>query len=209
MKPLFIVLEGIDSSGKSTQAELLYNYYLSITQPVVVSPEPTNGPIGKFIRTILSQQVNLYQNNQSFDRQMSYLFAADRHYHVYNQNEGILTLLRQKVTIISTRYYFSSLAYHCQNPRDWELVKSLNQEFPNPDLLIYLDIPLEICLTRLAERATPEVYENKHKLQQVKSNYQVIWREYQGLKLQLDATQSQEKIHQQIVEFIEKNLSSD
>lgn len=209
MKSLFIVLEGIDSSGKSTQAELLSNYYLNKNQRVVISPEPTSGPIGKFIRSILSQQINLEQNSEYFDQQMSYLFAADRYYHLYNQKEGVINLLKQQVTIISTRYYFSSLAYHCQEPQDWELVTRLNQGFPNPDLVIYLDIPLEISLARLAVKSNQEIYENQQKLKQVQLNYQKIFQEYSGLQIQLDGTDPEEIIHEQIVQFIESNFSRD
>jgi len=202
MQPLFIVLEGIDSSGKSTQAELLYNYYNSINQPVVLSPEPTDGPIGKFIRNILNQQINLEQNPENFEQQMSYLFAADRYYHLYNQKDGIITLLKQNVTIISTRYYFSSLAYHSHSQEDQELVTRLNQNFPNPDIFIYLNIPLDISLQRLQQKSNKEVYENQEKLSLVRENYQKIFQSYCGIKLEIDATQSPETIHKHIIDFI-------
>jgi len=202
MQPLFIVLEGIDSSGKSTQAELLYNYYNSINQAVVLSPEPTDGPIGKFIRNILNQQINLEQNPENFEQQMSYLFAADRYYHLYNQKDGIITLLKQNVTIISTRYYFSSLAYHSHSQEDQELVTRLNQNFPNPDIFIYLNIPLDISLQRLQQKSNKEVYENQEKLSLVRENYQKIFQSYCGIKLEIDATQSPETIHKHIIDFI-------
>lgn len=207
MQALFIVFEGIDSSGKSTQAKLLQDYYLSVHQPAILSPEPTDGPIGQFIRNILHQQINLEQNQDNFEQQMSYLFAADRYYHLYNQNDGVCTLLQQQMTIISTRYYFSSLAYHGHSLKTQELVKRLNQDFPQPDLLIYLDIPLEVCLARLQDKSQKDVYENKHKLNKVKTNYQQIVQEYPGLKLVIDATKSQKQIHQQIVQFIETKFS--
>ncbi|TVQ42747.1 MAG: dTMP kinase [Gloeocapsa sp. DLM2.Bin57] len=207
MQALFIVFEGIDSSGKSTQAKLLQDYYLSVNQPAILSPEPTDGPIGQFIRNILHQQINLEQNQDNFEQQMSYLFAADRYYHLYNQTSGVFTLLQQQITIISTRYYFSSLAYHGHSLKIQELVKRLNQDFPQPDLLIYLDIPLEVSLARLQDKSQKDVYENKQKLNKVQANYQQIVQEYSGLKLVIDARKSQEEIHQQIVHFIEKNFS--
>ena len=203
MQALFIVFEGIDSSGKSTQAKLLQKYYLSLNHQAVLSPEPTDGPIGKFIRNILNQQVNLAQSPDNFEQQMSYLFAADRYYHLYNEREGILTLLKQKINVISTRYYFSSLAYHGHCQKNLELVKKLNKDFPEPDLLIYLDIPLDISLARLQDKSAKDVYENKEKLTKVKANYQNILQEYQGLKLILDATEKPEIIQRKIVQFIE------
>jgi dTMP kinase len=202
MQTLFIVFEGIDSSGKSTQAELLQNYYLALNHPAVLSPEPTDGPIGKFIRSILNQQINLAQSPDNFEQQMSYLFAADRYYHLHNQREGILSLLKQEITVISTRYYFSSLAYHGHCQKNLELVKTLNQDFPQPDLLIYLDIPLDVSLARLQDKSQKDVYENKDKLTKVKANYYNILQEYQGLKIIINATEEAAKINQKIVQFI-------
>jgi len=83
-KKLFIVFEGIDSSGKTTQAELLKNYFLDLKEKVVISPEPSNGIIGNLIRQALKQRIIFSKEPNLFDEQMAYLFAADRHDHLYN-----------------------------------------------------------------------------------------------------------------------------
>lgn len=209
MKALFIVFEGLDGSGTSTQAELLQQYFTSCHQQAIISPEPTDGPIGKFIRSILNHQVDLNQTDHRFDQQMSYLFAADRHYHLYHSQTGLMSLLDQGITVISTRYYFSSFAYHCHQPQDWELVKRLNRQFPAPDLVVYLDIPLKITLERIQTRSTQEIYENEQKLTQVKTNYEQLFATYPGLQLKLDATQGKKTIHNQIVDFIRKQIFVD
>lgn len=207
MKASFIVFEGLDGSGTSTQAQLLLQYYIHHNYQAIISPEPTSGPIGKFIRSVLNQQVDLEaKTSESFDQQMSYLFAADRYYHLYNKTNGVVNLLQNHITVISTRYYFSSFAYHCHQSQDWELVKRLNQGFPPPDLFIYLDIPLAVSLARLETRSQREIYENQQKLTQVKANYEKVLREYTGLKLQLDATETKEAIHDMIVQFIDSKL---
>jgi len=208
MKALFIVFEGIDGSGTSTQAELLHNYFITQGKKTVVSPEPTSGPVGKLIRQILNNnQILFMPNDRNFDEQMSYLFAADRYYHIYNQQEGVLSLLQQNINVISTRYYFSSLAYHCQEPEDFAHVQLLNQNFPEPDLVIYIDIPVQNALIRLEEREYREVYEQEEKLTKVQVNYNHIFKKYKKNSLIIDGQKDVKNIHQSIVKFIENKLN--
>ena len=205
MKGLFIVLEGIDCSGKSTQSELLKDYFIAQGKQAVLSPEPSSGPIGNLIREIMKRRVILTKDSQKFDEQMAYLFAADRHDHLYNDIDGVFKLTNEQICVICTRYTFSSLAYNCHSQEEFEFVSRLNQRFPNPDLLIALEIPVEVALTRLNQKGTSiEIYETQEKLTQVSQNYQRIFRNYQGLLLNLDGTQGQQSIHQKIVEFIER-----
>lgn len=206
MKPLFIVFEGIDGSGTSTQAQLLKEYFLSRGEGAIVSPEPSEGCIGKLIREALKNKSILLQNNQNFDEQMAYLFAADRHYHLYNELDGVFKSIEQDHThVITPRYYFSSLAYNANNEQEFQFISRLNQKFPNPDLVIYIDLPIQVALTRLKERSLLEVYENQEKLTKVRQNYQLIFNNYQGLLLQVDGTQSKELLAQKVIEFLPKN----
>ena len=110
MKPLFIVFEGIDGSGKTTQAEQLKCYWINQGDRAVISSEPTEGMIGKLIRKAMQDKLLLNQHGVTFDEQMAYLFAADRHYHLFNELDGVYQLLRSDIHVLSTRYYFSSLA---------------------------------------------------------------------------------------------------
>ena len=207
MKGLFIVFEGVDGSGSSTQALLLKDYVLARGCRTVLSPEPSNGPIGNLIRQIMKKRVILTRDSQRFDEQMAYLFAADRHDHLYNDIDGVFKLVNDGYHVITTRYYFSSLAYNCRSRDDWEFISSLNQKFPNPDLVIYIDIPLEVSLQRLSDRSLKEVYENKDKLTQVRQNYQNIFAKYKGLFLQVNGTETVNKIHQHIVDFLNDNFA--
>jgi len=198
-KKLFIVFEGIDSSGKTTQAELLKNYFLDLKETVVISPEPSNGIIGNLIRQALKQRIIFSKEPNLFDEQMAYLFAADRHDHLYNDIDGVFKLIQDNYHVISTRYYFSSLAYNCESVEQYNFIKKLNDRFPNPDLTIYIDIPIEVSLTRLQERSLQEIYETKTKLTKVREQYQKIFAEYDGNAIAIDGTQDQQQIHQQIV----------
>ena len=209
MKKLFIVIEGIDCSGKTTQAELLKEYFITQKQQAVISPEPSNGIIGNMIRQALKQRIIFTRDRTLFDEQMAYLFAADRHDHLYNDIDGVFKLIEDNYHVISTRYYFSSLAYNCDTTEKFNFIKKLNDRFPNPDLTIYLDLPIEASLVRLQERSLQEIYETKSKLTQVTKQYQKIFAEYDGRAIALDATQDREHIHRLIVEQVEAIITID
>ena len=203
MKPLFIVFEGIDGSGKTTQAERLKDYLIEQGEPAVISPEPSTGLIGKLIREAMQKSIIAIQNQQRFEEQMAYLFAADRHYHLYNDGDGVFKLINQDQThVITPRYYFSSLAYNCHTQAEYDFVSRLNQSFPAPDLVVYLDIPVEVALARIAERAELECYEEEEKLTQVSLNYKRIFESYSGLLLTLDGTQPEAELQKTIIEFM-------
>lgn len=209
MKGQFIVFEGIDGSGTSTQAEMLKKYFLSLEKKSYQTSEPSSGPIGNMIRQAFKGRLNLskganpnIKDGDLFDEQMAYLFAADRHDHLYNEIDGVIKLVDEGVTVISTRYYFSSYAYHCTSNADFELVKNLNARFPKPDLVIFLDNPIYISMKRIKNRAFKDEYENENKLKLVKKNYDTIFNVYDGEMLSLDATDTITNIHNKIVDKI-------
>ncbi|QCS49884.1 dTMP kinase [Picosynechococcus sp. PCC 11901] len=198
----FIVFEGIDGSGSSTQAELLYQYFQRQKIPAVLSPEPSNGIIGNLVRETLRQRLRFTTDPTQLNRQLAYLFAGDRHDHLYNEIDGVFKQLAAGIQVITTRYYFSSLAYNASNAAEYEFIYRLNQDFPNPDLVFYFDLPVEVALERVQRRSHQEIYETKTKLTQVRQNYQQIFQTYPGNWQQLDATQPPETIHQKILQTI-------
>jgi dTMP kinase len=206
IKGIFIVFEGIDGSGTSTQAEMLNNYFLNNQKRCHLTSEPSNGPVGNMIRQAFKGRLNLskgenpyYVGGNLFDEQMAYLFAADRHDHLYNDIDGIIKLINQGITVISTRYYFSSYAYHCSSDADFELVTNLNSRFPKPDLVVYLNNTVLVSINRMQNRAFKDEYENEMKLNAVKNNYTRIFDTYDGEVLIIDATDSIDNIHKAIV----------
>lgn len=210
---MFIVFEGVDGSGTSTQSELLNNYFKNKGDVSFLTCEPSSGPIGNMIRQGMKGRVTfskgdnpLLKDGDLFDEQMAYLFAADRHDHLYNPVDGVIKQVSNGAVVISTRYYFSSFAYHCSSEEDFTLVQALNSRFPKPDLVIYLDNPVEESLKRMSTRAFADEYENEKKLIQVKSNYSRIFNEYDGELLMLSATQSIKSIHQSIIDKVESLL---
>lgn len=194
----FIVFEGIDGSGTSTQSELLKDFLLDNNINAVTTCEPSSGPIGNMIREGFKKRLSFVNDEKLFDEQMAYLFAADRHDHIHNEVDGIYYLNKKGITTISTRYFFSSLVYHVNNEEEYNFVKKLNEKFPLPDLTIYIDNPVEISLQRISLRAHRDAYENKEKLEKVKLNYKKVFEEYNKNLLIIDGSKSIDEIHNEI-----------
>lgn len=198
----FIVFEGLDGSGTSTQAALLEKRLNQEGHRCHLTSEPSAGPIGQMIRQAFKGRLRFSQEPDRFDQQMAHLFSADRFDHLYNEWDGVLPMLARGMTVISTRYFFSSYAYHCTRDGDWALVERLNRDFPNPDLLVYLRNPVDESVRRLQARATLDSYETPDKLSQVSENYNRILNDYPGCKVVIDATRPPQDIHEIIVQHL-------
>lgn len=207
MRGKFLVFEGIDGSGTSTQSALLQQALQTRGIKCAITCEPSDGPIGNLIRQIFKGRVKASHGENPhrpggdlFDEQMAYLFAADRHDHLYNEIDGVNQLLEKGVTVICTRYFFSSIAYHCASESDFNFVYELNKNFPNPDLIIYLDNPTEESLKRIENRKFKDSYENQDKLNQAKENYRKAIERYTGQVVQIPANDQISVIHEKILE---------
>ncbi len=139
----FVVLEGIDGAGKSTQAKFLGERLTSHGRRVVLSREPTMGQYGKLLRE------SAQSGRLSIDEEVE-LFLKDRREHV---NELILPRLREGCVVIVDRYYFSTAAYQGARGVDPQELIRRNEEFaPEPDLLVLFDLPVEDGLARVRAR---------------------------------------------------------
>lgn len=165
---LFIALEGIDGSGKSTQVKLLAERLLQKGHKVYTTFEPTDNPIGAMIRSILQHET------KADEPTIAALFAADRLDHLLNKKNGILKMLAEGYTVITDRYYLSSYAYHSVHvPMDWVIASNAySAQFRRPDVNIYIDMDAAISMQRLAaNRHSTDIYETLENLQKVKANY--------------------------------------
>jgi dTMP kinase len=164
----FIVIEGIDGSGKSTQIELLKENLEKAGHHVKTTFEPTDGPIGKLIRQVFRHEIPADQHT------IAGLFLADRLEHILNKENGLLQWLKEGFTVISDRYYLSSFAYHGVHV-DMDWVISCNQkcaELLRPDLNIFIDITPEVSMKRLQKgRDELEMYETLENLTNVREAY--------------------------------------
>lgn len=164
----FIVFEGIDGSGKSTQVKLLTERLKEEQQAVYQTFEPTNSPIGSLIRNML------YGRIQGDEKTMAALYLADRLDHIQNDTNGMLKYLEAGNHVVSDRYYFSSYAYHVPYvSMDWVVdANSECAELLRPDLILFIDISTEMSLDRLQKgRAVLDKYENFERISRVRKNY--------------------------------------
>lgn len=158
--PLFIVFEGIDGCGKSTQLKLLCQKLTALGRTCVPTAEPTTSTTGKLLRAALSG------SDPRTAAEMAALFTLDRIHH--NKGEGgIDACLAKGHDVISDRYYYSSLAYQ-GSLTDYDWVRRMNCDCPEirkPDLCIFLDMSPKAALTRIGNRGeTKEIYEQEETL---------------------------------------------
>ena len=143
MKGVFICIEGLDGSGKSTQAKLLTKKLCKAGYNAVFTAEPSQGKIGKFIRKRLFEQERLPTTVEAL------LFAADRIEHVQNT---IVPALNEGKIVISDRYVYSSLAYQGSAGLDLNWIETINDNAKKPDLSIFVDVAPEVVLDRLKRK---------------------------------------------------------
>lgn len=155
--PKFIVFEGIDGAGKTTQIKLLCSALESLGIKCKTTVEPTELPSGRLLRRALSGEL------KKTPIEMAEMFAADRVLHNTDPEEGISRMLADGYTVISDRYYYSSLAYQGA-ALGYDTVARLNLEnkdIRRPDICIFLDLTPEKSLERIGGRGeSKEIYEN-------------------------------------------------
>jgi dTMP kinase len=148
----FVVFEGCDGSGTSTQLELLRRRFGGGLPKLVCGFEPTDGPVGRLLRGALRGNPRLCPQT------MAHLFAADRAEHLYGTG-GIAELANGGSLVVSDRYTLSSLVYQGLECGD-ALPRTLNSGFPAPELLLFFDIDPETALRRIENsRETKDIYE--------------------------------------------------
>lgn len=185
----FVVFEGIDGAGTSTQVKLITE---SDPGKYYATAEPTKNETGKFLRRMLAGDFSVDEKTAS------YLFAADRCEHIFGKG-GIIETLNQNKIVISDRYLFSSLAYQSISC-GLDLPTLINSPFPLPQILFYFDIDPEISIKRIEGRnEAKEIYEKIELQKKIAEKYEQIIQKYEknpeGMHvIRIDATEPIEKI---------------
>jgi dTMP kinase len=205
--PLFIVLEGIDGSGTTTQLELVADY-LRARPPgksVLATREPSQGPVGQLLRAILLGQHANPDGTPVDGRAMALLFAADRRDHLVREIEPALA---RGSDVVSDRYLLSSLAYQAvEADRRW--VERLAEGVRVPDLTLVLDVPVEIAADRRRRAGrTTERYDADGTLAEVAVNYRRLAGAGDPRVVLLDAAKSVEQVRELIIAEIERRLGA-
>ena len=167
-KGKFIVLEGIDGSGKSSQIGPLVKRLEALGLSCRADREPTGGPVGSLIRQIFTGRVS------ADNRVIAALYAADRLDHLVNEVDGLCAAIDKGITVVSDRYYFSSYAYHSVDvDMDWVIgANSLSADLLRPTLTVFLDVPVETALDRIRKnRAVQEIFDREDRLRKTRELY--------------------------------------
>jgi dTMP kinase len=210
-KGQYIVLEGIDGSGKTTQIEKLYEYFKKQGKEVVRTREPRKdeGLIGELIQKILNGK----QEVPSVAIQ--YLFSADRGMH---HSELIEPALKAGKIVISDRCFWSAVPYGVldhneefdSNTAKYILVSqsilSMYHQFIAPDTTIYLDIPVEKAVARLSKMThEKEIYEEKQKIIKAKEGYEWLLKQFPEEFKIIDGTRTVDEVAEEIIKIISRS----
>ena len=164
----FIVLEGIDGSGKSSQIGPLAERIQGLGLRCRADREPTGGPVGSLIRQIFTGRVS------ADNRVIAALYAADRIDHLVNSVDGLCAAIGQGITVVRDRYYFSSYAYHSVDlDMDWVIqANAVSAGLLRPTLTVFLDVPVETALERIRKnRFVEEIFDGEARLRRTRELY--------------------------------------
>jgi dTMP kinase len=202
---VFIVLEGIDGAGKSTQAKLLKIWFEERGYEVVLTKEPTDTAFGRLIRRLVltGGREGIIDGAKISHEAEALLFAADRAEHV---DKLIRPALESGKVVISDRYFYSSLAYQWARGLDLEWLIDLNRFAIRPDLVLLLDLPVKESMKRLKSRSIKSEFDRIYELQRkVRENYLKLAERFREIKI-VNALDDVEEVHRQIVALVEAML---
>lgn len=193
----FICIEGIDSSGKTTQARRLASNLRRKGFDAVYTTEPSSGKVGRLIRRYV-----LDRKRRVLIALEALLFAADRVDHLETK---IKPALERGKVVVCDRYVYSTLAYQGAAGLDLKWIELINRFTLVPDLALFLDIPPEIVEKRLKrKRSVMETLPNQQKVREV---YMQMVRD--GRLNLVDGTKSKEQVSEQVFavvfSFLEKH----
>jgi len=189
---IFVVLEGIDGSGKTSIALSLKDKLASNNYKTIITREPTFFESGRLLRKYL----NLFDLNKRDPIYEALLFAADRMLHV---NSFIKPLLSKGYIVICDRYFYSSLVYQSTDgvPEDW--IRIINKYALQPDCAFFIDVPPNIAMNRIANHKK-SMFETLNFLEKVYKKYKKLVDE--GLLKPVDGTRSINKITNELYNMV-------
>ena len=163
-KGIFICIEGLDGSGKTTHAYRLVRNLQKKGFDAVYTTEPSRGELGKFIRT------SILQGKKRVPRVVeALLFAVDRVEHL---EKMVKPALKEGKIVISDRCVYSSLAYQGAAGLDLEWIEEINRMALPPDLALYIDVPPEVVVKRIRrKKSVMERLETQRKVKDVYMKY--------------------------------------
>ena len=205
----FIVFEGIDGAGTSTQTALLGEALCEQDHAVHLTREPSDGPVGVLIRLILTRRLVVPGcRGPCFPcmETMALLFAADRIDHLESE---MVPNLNDGVTVVSDRYVYSSIAYQTLTARTGDdsamaWITSVNSRARWPDLVLVIDVPADVAAVRRGQRGgADEMYEVDALQCRLRESYLSLPERYPEQSIEvIDGSQSVESVQQAVLERV-------
>jgi len=200
----FIVFDGLDGSGLSTQASLLVDFLNKKSEKLklgyagaYLTKEPTKSLIGGLINAQLDQQW------QSSNECLQLLFSADRAFHLEKE---IIPLLKKGIIVVCDRYLFSTLAFGSLGINDFDWLLNLQKKFLFPDITFFLKVSPKICVERVKKsRFRVALFEKEEVLARVWQNYEKMAKMFENVYI-IDGERSIEEIAKEIRTIVEKIL---
>lgn len=207
-KGLYIALEGIDGSGKTTQVEKITEYFKSKGKKVVRTREPRKvGLIGDIVQKVLQGKIVMPATA------LQYLFSTER---VIHHEELVIPELKKGNVVVTDRCFWSAIVYgildrtgdrYQHKTADQLLIAmsilSIYHQFIVPDRAFYLKISLETALLRVSKKKDmKEIYEDKKKLKKIIEGYNIMVKRFPKEFVVIDGERSSEEVTQEIITYL-------
>jgi len=194
----FIVFEGLDGSGQSTQAGLLKYFLLQEGRNVILTKEPTlDSNAGKKAREVLSEK------NIVDPEELQRLFTEDRKEHL---EKLIIPALKEGKIVISDRYFFSTFAYGVSDGLNLDELIEINNNFLLPDLTFFLKVKPEICIERIKNRGEQiKLFEKNEKLIRAWRTYEILPERFKNIYI-IDGERMINEINGEIIQILNNKL---
>ncbi len=197
----FIVIEGIDGSGTTTQTRLLCKWLEKQNKEFIRTQEPVKEDlhIGKVIKEHLLQD-----NDNHSPESIALAFAADRLVHL---EDRIVPALEEGKIVVSDRYYHSSMVYQPEHGADLKWVREINKYARKPDATIIVDVPAEESVKRQQERdggKSSIIFENPEFQSKIRQRYIDLEEILDENIYIVDGTRSIEEVHEDIVKIVKE-----
>jgi dTMP kinase len=187
---MYICLEGIDGSGKSTQVDMLINWLKKCGIEVFRVFEPTDSPAGRLIRNMLQ---NPNATNENFQKTLALLFAADR----IILMDKISEAEKKGKIVVSDRCFYSSMVY--QNGANW--IGEINKFAKKPDVVLLMDIDPETAISRCDGK---DSFEDKEFLIKIRERYLKLAEKEDFMVV--NAKNGMNKVHDDIKRVVARKL---
>ncbi len=192
MRGKFIVLDGPDGAGTTTHSTLLVELLKKQGHDVLLATEPSEGPIGQWIRKQLQADAPLTPTA------LQLLFCADRAWHL----EAVIEpALRQGTVVVCDRYAPSTLVYAQAQGVSVGMLKTLNDSFLTPDCMIFTLPPIDVSIGRVEARGEKDLFQGRELQKNIHEGYVKLANENPDIRV-VDTSKDKKAVAEEILEIV-------